>query len=75
MKPLIIVGAIILLLGLWGIAMPVFTTHETEEVAKLGDIKVQSQKENVHAVPVIVSEGAIVLRAILVGAGLFARRS
>jgi hypothetical protein len=75
MKGIIITGIVLALLGLFGLAMPVFTTHHTEEVAKLGDLKLQANKEEDHVIPPLVSEGAIALGVILIGAGLITNRS
>ncbi len=69
MKSVVIFGAIIALLGLLGFALPVFTTHEIKDVAKLGDIKIQTKKTS-QVVPRVVSGGAIVLCLGLIAAGL-----
>jgi hypothetical protein len=71
---LVIVGAILVILGLAGLAIPVFTTQQTENVATLGDLKVQSTEKTPHAIPPLVSEGALVLGILLVGYGLVQRR-
>jgi len=42
MNGLLIVGALLALLGIAGLAMPVFTTSQTSEVAKIGDLRVES---------------------------------
>jgi hypothetical protein len=69
-KGIVIFGAIVALLGLLAFAVPSFNTEKTEDVAKLGDLKVQAKTEETHVIPPIVSEGAIVLGLLLVGAGL-----
>jgi hypothetical protein len=74
MRSVTIAGAVILLLGLLGFAIPVFTTSQTKDVAKLGDLKVQAQEQQSHAIPPLVSEGAIVVGAVMVGAGLLRQR-
>lgn len=74
-KGIVIFGAIIALLGLLAFAIPSFNTEKTEDVAKLGDLKVQAKTEETHVIPPIVSEGAIVLGLLLVGAGLVMNRA
>ncbi|MDO8434035.1 MAG: hypothetical protein Q7S58_16680 [Candidatus Binatus sp.] len=74
MKGIVMTGVVLALLGLLGLAMPVFTTQHTEEVAKLGDLKLQANKQEDHVIPPLLSEGAIVLGVILIGAGLVTNR-
>ena len=71
---LVILGALLALLGIVGLAIPVFTTTQTNEVARIGDLKIQTQENTSHAVPPLVSGSALVLGIILVGGGLFRRR-
>jgi hypothetical protein len=71
MKPIVIVGAILVLLGLLGLAMPEFTTHETKNVVALGDLKIQANEPTQHTIPPIVSAAAIVVGAVLLGSGLY----
>ncbi|MFZ2059754.1 MAG: hypothetical protein WAU82_01960, partial [Candidatus Binatus sp.] len=58
------------ILGLVAFAMPSFNTEETKDVVKLGDLKVQAKTEEPHVIPPIVSEGAILLGILLIGAGV-----
>ena len=37
--------SVLALLGIVGLAIPVFTTSQTKDVAKLGDFKIQSTEE------------------------------
>jgi hypothetical protein len=71
MKGLVIVGAILVLLGIIGLAIPVFQTSETKDVAKVGDLKLQTQETQSHVIPPIVAGGALVLGIVLIGAGYF----
>lgn len=75
MKALAGLGAILLLLGIIGFSMPFFTTQDTHQVAKLGDLSVQTQQQTTHAIPIQVSVGAIIIGAILLGAGLYSGRT
>jgi hypothetical protein len=74
MNALTIAGAVLALLGLIALASPVFTTKETKDVAKVGDLKVQTTDETTHIVPPLVSGGALALGVVLIGAGLYRRR-
>ena len=74
MNGLVVGGVILALLGLLGFAVPVFTTQQTKEVAKIGDIKLQTTENTSHVVPPMVSGGALVLGIVLIGAGLYVRR-
>jgi hypothetical protein len=74
MSGLMIVGAVLVLLGLVGYAIPIFTTQQTKDVVKLGDLKVQATENTQHVIPPIVSGGAIVLGIVLIGAGFYRKR-
>ncbi len=67
----IIGGAILVLLGLLGFAIPIFTTQQTKDVAKIGDLKLQTTESTAYVIPPLVSGGAIALGVILIGAGLY----
>ncbi len=72
---LVIVGAVLAVLGLAGIAVPYFTTQQTKDVAKLGDLKIQSTQNTPHTIPPLLSEGALALGVVLLGAGIMQRRA
>jgi predicted transporter len=74
MKGIVIIGAILAILGLVGLATPVFTTSSTTNVATLGDLKVQATEHTSHAIPPVVSGGVMILGLVLVGAGLYTNR-
>jgi hypothetical protein len=74
MKPIIWIGVLLALLGILGLAIPVFTTSQTKDVAKLGGLKIQSTEQSTHVVPEALSAGALALGIILIGAGLYQRR-
>jgi hypothetical protein len=74
MRSVIIFGAVLILLGLVAFAMPSFNTEETKDVVKLGDVKVQAKTEEPHVIPPLVSEGAMALGILLIGAGLVMNR-
>lgn len=74
LSALIIFGAILILAGLFALAVPVFTTHETRDVARIGDLKVQTTQPRSFEIPPVVSGGALVLGVVLLGAGFYQRR-
>jgi hypothetical protein len=74
MKPIVIVGTILVLLGLLGLAMPEFTTHETKNVVALGDLKIQANEPTQHSIPPIVSGAAIIVGVVLLGSGLYRKQ-
>jgi hypothetical protein len=74
MKSITWLGALIALLGVLGLAIPVFTTSQTRDVASLGDVKIQSTEQSTHVVPMALSASGLVLGLVLIGAGVYTRR-
>jgi hypothetical protein len=74
MNGLTLGGVALVLLGLVGFAIPIFTTQQTTEVARVGDLKLQATESTSHVIPPIVSGGALVLGVVLIGAGLYQKR-
>jgi hypothetical protein len=56
------------------LAIPVLTTHETKEVARIGDLKLQTTEDRSFVVPPLASGGALVIGVILIGAGFYRKR-
>ena len=50
MKPIMWLGALLAFLGILGLAMPVFTTSQTRNVAQVGNLKIQSTEQSTHVV-------------------------
>lgn len=71
---LMIIGVILVVVGLLGFAIPVFTTQQTKEVARIGDLKLQNTEDTSHSIPPILSGGVLVLGVILIGASLYQKR-
>ena len=74
MNGLTIAGVAFVLLGLVGFAIPIFTTQQTKEVARVGDLKLQATESTSHVIPPILSGGAVVLGVVLIGAGFYQKR-
>ena len=71
---LVIFGAVLLIVGLVGFMIPVFTTQKTEDVARIGDIKIQSTENTPHIIPPLLSGSAMALGVVLIGVGLYQKR-
>jgi hypothetical protein len=44
-------GVVLVLAGLVGFAIPIFTTQQTTEVARIGDLKIQATESTSHVIP------------------------
>lgn len=71
---IVIIGAVLAVLGLLGFAIPAFTTHQTKDVAHVGDLKLQATESKTFTIPPLVSSGALVIGVVLIGVGV-SRRS
>jgi hypothetical protein len=71
---LVVAGAVLVVIGLIGFALPIFTTQQTTDVAKIGDLKLQTTESTTHSIPPILSGGALVLGVVLAGAGFYQKR-
>jgi len=74
MKLIMGLGVVLALLGVLGLAIPVFTTSHTEDVVKLGDLKIQNTEQSAHVIPQALSVGALLLGVVFIGAGLYQKR-
>ena len=61
-------GVVVALLGVVTIAVPAFTTEQTKEVAKIGDLKLTAKEETSHVIPPFAGPAALVAGLVLVGA-------
>jgi len=73
-SPLVVVGAVLVILGLIGFAIPIFTTQETTELARVGELKLQATESTSHIIPPLLSGGVLVLGIVLIGAGLYRKK-
>ena len=74
MNGLTMAGAALVLLGLVGFAVPIFTTQHTHDVARVGDVALQAQDTHTHVIPSFLSGGAVLLGFVLIGAGALRRQ-
>lgn len=70
MRNLIFAGAIMIVLGVLGFAIPYFTTSDTAEVARLGDLKLQTTETTGHVIPPMAAGAVLVVGLLLLGIGL-----
>lgn len=75
MRSITWLGALIAVVALIGLAIPVFTTSQTRDVASVGDVKIQSTEQSTHVVPMALSVGGLVLGLVLIGAGVYTKRA
>jgi len=73
-SPLIVLGAVLIVLGLVGFAVPMFTTQETTELARLGELKLETTQTTTHVIPPLLIGGVLMVGVILLGAGLYRKR-
>ncbi len=74
MNKLVMAGAVLALLGVLGFAIPMFTTEQTKDVAKIGDLKLQTTESTSHIVPPLLAGGILIAGIVLIGAGVFQKR-
>jgi hypothetical protein len=67
-------GVVLVLLGILGFAVPYFITSSTDEVAKVGDVKLEATEHTTHVVPPVLAGGLLLLGIVLLGAGATRRR-
>jgi len=71
MGKLVSAGAVLVILGVLGFAIPYFTTHDTKDIAKVGDLKLQTTESTSHSVPPVAAGAAMLLGVLMLGAGLY----
>ena len=69
-NPLVLGGAVLILLGVAGLAVPVFATHQLTDVARIGDLKVQAEQNTTHVVPQVLSLAALILGVAVAAIGV-----
>jgi hypothetical protein len=74
MNKLVMAGVALALLGILGFAIPTFTTEQTKDVAKVGDLKLQTTESTSHIVPPMLAGGVLIVGLVLIGAGAFQSR-
>lgn len=72
--PLVGAGAVLVILGLIGFAIPMFTTQETTELARVGELRLQTTQTTSHIIPPLLSGGLLAIGVILMGVGLYRKK-
>ena len=67
MKGVLLLGVALAILGLAGLAQPVFSTTQTKDVAHLGDLHVEANQTTPHEIPPLVSGGLLAIGVALIG--------
>jgi uncharacterized membrane protein HdeD (DUF308 family) len=71
---IILLGVILLVFGVIGLAHPNFSYHQQEEVAKIGPIKATVDEEKTAQIPPAVSITSLIAGIVLVVFGLRMKR-
>ena len=74
MNKLVALGMGLVMLGVLGLAVPYFTTQHTEDVARLGNMNLQTTRTQEHTIPPMLAGCVLVIGLLLSGVGL-ARRT
>jgi hypothetical protein len=69
MKGILIAGIALVLLGIAALVVNVVPIRHQEQVAKIGPVTINSQKETDYVIPNYVGIGAIVVGVVLVVVG------
>jgi hypothetical protein len=69
-----VIGLTLMLLGVLGFAIPIFTTQQTRDVATLGDLKLQTTENRSFVISPLVAGGALTLGGLLLAISLYQRR-
>jgi hypothetical protein len=69
-----IAGTVLVLIGMLGFVIPIFTTQTTEDVVRIGDLRLQATEKTSHSIPPLLSAGVAGFGIILLGAGLYQQR-
>jgi hypothetical protein len=63
-------GIVLFFLGAVRLAIPVFSKQDTKNIAKLGDLKLQTTETAPHSIPPLPSGGALAPGVVLIAAGV-----
>ncbi len=64
-RGLMLAGVIAVLLGILVFSVPVFTTEQTEQVGKIGDLELTAREETPHAVPFYTGPAILVVGVLM----------
>jgi hypothetical protein len=75
MKAITWLGGLLILMGLFGLIIPRFTTSHTTDLASEGSIRFQNKTISHHMVSQPLTIAALLLGVALVGTGAYARQT
>ena len=65
---LLVVGLVIGLAGGLALAIPAFSTAQTKDVVRIGDLHVTATEQTTHFIPPFIGPAALLIGVVLVGA-------
>jgi hypothetical protein len=74
MSVFLISGMVLVMLSLLAFAIPVVTTQQTTDVARIGELKPQTTESKSHVIPPFEAGGLLVVGVVLIGADFYRRR-
>jgi hypothetical protein len=69
MKPLVVVGIVLIALGVLALAYQGFTYTSKEKVVDLGPLKVEAERQRTVALPPVIGGAAVAVGVVLVLVG------
>jgi hypothetical protein len=73
-RGLAISGAAVAMLGVLALAVPAFVTQQTNDVVKVGDLRLTTKEETSHNIPPFLGYGALAAGIVLIGAAVSIKR-
>ena len=70
MKPVTMIGAVLVILGIVGLALGGISWTETESVAQIGGLQITNEEENSFAIPPLASAIALGVGLVMVVIGV-----
>jgi hypothetical protein len=74
MSVFLISGMVLVMLSLLAFAIPVVTTQQTTDVARIGELKLQTTERKPHVIPPVEAGGLLVVGVVLIGTDFYRRR-
>ncbi len=72
-RGLLIAGTVFALLGFIGLAIPVFMTQQTTDVARIGGLRIQATQNTAHVIPPWIAGASLGLGVMLMGFSFYRR--
>ena len=69
MKPLVILGVVVMLAGVAGLVIPAITVQDTDTVAEIGDLEITATTNKQVPIPIWAGIAAVAAGGIMVAAG------